>query len=133
LKATDGPSPNSPAAVRKARGRPEVEIPLDQVEKLGALQCTEAEMAGFFGVSLATIKRRMAEEEFRAVYQRGAEKGRISLRRSQFKLAESGNPALNIWLGKQYLGQKEKLENTLRTDEPLSITVAFVKPQETSG
>lgn len=32
--------------------------------------------------------------------------GKTSLRRTQFKLAEK-NAAMAIWLGKQYLGQKE--------------------------
>jgi len=38
--------------------------------------------------------------------------GRISLRRSQMKLAER-NPTMAIWLGKQWLDQKDKLEATV--------------------
>jgi hypothetical protein len=33
--------------------------------------------------------------------------GQISLRRSQFKLAEK-SAAVSIWLGKQYLGQRDR-------------------------
>lgn len=34
--------------------------------------------------------------------------GRVSLRRSQWQAAQKGNAALLIWLGKQYLNQKDK-------------------------
>jgi hypothetical protein len=34
----------------------------------------------------------------------------MSLRRTQFKLAEK-NATLCIWLGKQYLGQRDIIEN----------------------
>ena len=33
----------------------------------------------------------------------------MSLRRTQFKLAEK-NPTMAIWLGKQYLGQRDNIE-----------------------
>lgn len=33
----------------------------------------------------------------------------MSLRRTQFKLAEK-NPTMAIWLGKQYLGQRDNVE-----------------------
>ena len=34
----------------------------------------------------------------------------MSLRRQQFKSAEAGNVTMQIWLGKQYLGQTDKVE-----------------------
>lgn len=42
--------------------------------------------------------------------------GKISLRRSQFRMAEV-NPTMAIWLGKQYLGQTDKQEVTVSTEE----------------
>lgn len=38
------------------------------------------------------------------------QKGKVSLRRTQFQLAEK-NTGMAIWLGKQYLGQKEPDSN----------------------
>lgn len=38
---------------------------------------------------------------------RGRAKGRISLRRAQMKLVEKGNAAMSIWLGKQWLNQRD--------------------------
>lgn len=37
--------------------------------------------------------------------------GRSSLRRAQYQTALKGNPTLLIWMGKQYLGQKENQTN----------------------
>lgn len=41
--------------------------------------------------------------------------GRYPLRRSQFRLAEK-NANMAIWLGKQYLNQKDKIEEVKRYD-----------------
>jgi hypothetical protein len=40
--------------------------------------------------------------------------GKMSLRRSQFRLAEK-NASMAIWLGKQYLGQKDDKQIDLTT------------------
>jgi hypothetical protein len=39
----------------------------------------------------------------------GRERGKARLRRTQFKLAET-NVAMAIWLGKQLLGQRDRIE-----------------------
>jgi hypothetical protein len=36
--------------------------------------------------------------------------GKLSLRREQFRLAERGNAAMLMFLGKQLLGQRDKVE-----------------------
>jgi len=38
---------------------------------------------------------------------RGKGKGRLSIRRAQMKLLEKGNATMGVWLGKQYLGQRD--------------------------
>lgn len=38
---------------------------------------------------------------------RGRHKGRLSVRREQFKLLQAGNATMGIWLGKQLLGQRD--------------------------
>jgi len=110
-------------ALKKTRGRPKAEIDLRQLERLCELQCTHEELATFFRVSTKTIERLAATPEGREAIDRGAALGRISLRRQQFKLAREGSAVMNIWLGKQYLGQRDKQEQTLRTPpgDPLRI------------
>lgn len=92
--------------------RPRKEIDRDEFEKLCALQCTKAEMAGFFNVSEDTIERwcrRTYKESFAVVFANKRSGGKISLRRSQFRLAERDS-RMAIWLGKQYLEQYEPIE-----------------------
>lgn len=90
----------------------------DEIEKLGTLQCTVKEVAYFFGLAEETLYGDDIAMEY---YYAGKEKGKISLRRKQFDLVDQGNCQMTIWLGKQYLGQKDKQEHS--GDVKTSITV----------
>lgn len=82
---------------------------LTELEDLCALQCTQAEIAAFFRVGIATVERWAAIREYRDLMDRGRDRGLVSLRRAQFQAALAGNPAMLIWLGKQLLGQKDQV------------------------
>ena len=87
-------------------GRPKIQIDYNTVEKLANIQCTQEEIASFLGISVRTLQR---DEEFCRIYKKGQDNGKMSLRRMQYKLAEK-NPTMAIWLGKQYLGQRDNIE-----------------------
>lgn len=87
-------------------GRPKKEIDYQAVEKLANIQCTQEEIASFLELSVRTLQR---DEEFCRIYKKGQDNGKMSLRRMQFKLADK-NPTMAIWLGKQYLKQKDNIE-----------------------
>ncbi|HPA64666.1 MAG TPA: hypothetical protein PLC67_11980 [Spirochaetota bacterium] len=93
------------------KGTPQIKIDLSQAEKLGELQCTYAECAAFLSTKERTISEDLLKhrQDFITAYKKGAEVGKISLRRTQFRLSKK-SPAMAIWLGKQYLGQTEKQE-----------------------
>lgn len=93
--------------------RPKKEIDYDIVEKLANIQCTQEEIASFLGLSVRTLQR---DEEFCHLYKKGQENGKMSLRRIQFKLAEK-NTSMAIFLGKQYLGQKDNPHEENYNDE----------------
>src|ERR1700681_3467689 len=90
--------------------RPKVKIDVE-LEKLCSMQCTDEEVAAFFGVSTRTIERRRLVEKFRLVMDRGRAKGRVSLRRILFRQANTGNIAGAIFLAKNILGYKDYLSN----------------------
>ena len=98
------------------RGRPKKPIDLELVEKLAHIQCTYSEIASTLSVSVDTLTR---NRDFAATYKRGAESGRKSLRRMQFESANKGNIAMQIWLGKQYLGQSDYVTKEVRELPPL--------------
>lgn len=94
--------------------RPKKPVDLEQLKKLLALQCTKAECAAFFEVTKPTLEARIREagyEGFQAFADVYRQAGKISLRRHQWRSAEAGHVGMQIWLGKQWLGQAEKVEN----------------------
>lgn len=106
-------------------GRPKKEIDMDLVEKLANIQCTQEEIACVVGCSVDTLLR---HPDFATIYKKGKEAGKSSLRRTQWKLAQN-NTTMAIWLGKQYLGQTDKIENV--DDQKITI-VSDVKKDDGS-
>ena len=105
-------------------GRPPFEIDYEAVEKLANLQCTQEEIASYLGCSVDTLTR---NEKFCGIYKAGLDRGRMSLRRHQWKALEEGNTTMLVWLGKQYLGQRDKNELTGADGKDLVMT--WLPPQ----
>ena len=105
--------------------RPKKEIDQKQFEGLCALQCTGEEICDWFGVSDRTLDawcKRTYRASFSEVFRQKRGKGKISLRRHQMRLAEK-NASMAIWLGKQYLGQTDKPEESVDMED----TDAYLK------
>ena len=103
-------------------GRPRLAFDLRMVEDLGRIQSTHSELAAVLGVSVDTVERRLKDdEEFCGAYQKGLENGKSSLRRIQWKAALSGNTTMQIWLGKQYLGQRDSRQEIEYRDQTEAI------------
>ena len=112
-------------------GRPKIAIDKKKFENLCALQCTLPEFAVVFDCSEDTIERwcqRTYKKTFAEVFKVKRGKGTISLRRYQFQMAQK-NPTMAIWLGKQWLGQKDKIEQSIEetSEEILSEIAAEIK------
>lgn len=98
--------------------RPRIEIDKGLFEKLCGIQCTLGEIAGVLDCSEDTVERwvlRTYGESFAEIYKRYSSKGKMSLRRYQFDLAKK-NATMALWLGKQYLNQKDFIEQNINTD-----------------
>ena len=92
--------------------RPRKEIDKEEFEKLCALQCTYTEICAWFDVTDKTLNtwcKRVYDMSFSEIFAIKREKGKISLRRSQFQLAQKNAP-MAIFLGKNYLGQRDSIE-----------------------
>lgn len=90
----------------KKNGRPRKEVDMGMVERLAQIMCTEDEIAAVMDIDKSTLRRQPTFDE---VYKKGREVGKSSLRRTQWRIAQN-NAAMAIWLGKQYLGQTDKVE-----------------------
>ncbi|MBZ5623515.1 MAG: hypothetical protein LAQ69_33055 [Acidobacteriia bacterium] len=104
--------------------RPEAKIDLVELEKLCGLQCTDEEIAAFFGVNKRTIVRRRTVKRFNEIMERAKAKGRVSVRRSLFRLANNGNIAAAIFLSKNLLGYRDVVntEHSGLAGAPIQIT-----------
>ena len=105
------------------RGRPKIEIDTSQFINLCSFQCTLEEIASWFKCSDDTIERWCKRElgvNFAEAYKKYSAGGKISLRRWQFKMAEH-NCSMAIWLGKQYLGQKEQTELSISANDDETV------------
>ncbi len=101
-------------------GRPKKKIDYELVEKLASIMCTQEEIANFINISTRTLQR---DEEFCRIYIKGLENGKTSLRRDQFKSSRKGKVAMQIWLGKQYLDQKDKQEVESNTNGTFKFVI----------
>ena len=84
-------------------GRPKKVIDETLVASLANIGCPYSEIAAIVGCSKSTLN-----ERFRTIIDKGRENLKMSIRRMQLKSANNGNIAMQIWLGKQYLGQQDK-------------------------
>jgi len=108
--------------------RPEASIDLAELEKLCGMQCTDEEIAAFFGVSTRTIERRRKVPKFGEIMDSAKAKGRVSVRRSLFKLANNGNVAAAIFLAKNLLGYRDVVNSEHSGLAGGPIQIAAVKP-----
>jgi len=100
-------------------GRPRIDINWEEFDKLCELHCTLVEIAGWFDCSEDTIERAVKREKcmtYAEYFKKKSAKGKISLRRKQYQVANEGNTSMLIWLGKNWLGQADEvLENNDET------------------
>ena len=110
----------------KNTGRPRKQIDWQLVESLCEIQCTGEEIAAVLGVHYNTLDsacKREFEQGFCEYYKKASFGGKSSLRRMQWKSAEKGNVSMQIWLGKQYLGQSDHNESEIKDIPPINIIV----------
>lgn len=115
-------------------GRPRIDFTEDQwkmIRQACQIQCTAEEIASMLECSVDTLERRIAELYecgFADYKKRHSGKGKMSLRRKQYETAMAGNVTMQIWLGKQYLDQREKNDHNHggQSDNPLTTRVENV-------
>ena len=97
---------------QKKGGRPPKEFDRELFENLCGIMCTEAEICGIFHTTDKTLNnwlKRTYNMDFSEAFKMYSARGKMNLRRYQFKLAQK-NASMAIFLGKNYLGQKDSLE-----------------------
>lgn len=102
-------------------GRPKKQIDRKTFENLCSIQCTMQEILAVLDVSDKTLTNWCKETygmHFSEIFAIKRQAGFVSLRRTQFKLAEK-SAAMAIFLGKNLLGQTDKDDWQRKQDEKL--------------
>jgi hypothetical protein len=91
-------------------GRPQKQSPLppEKIELMASWGMTNREIAAAINMNESTFQTKYKHE-----LRRGRSNMKERLRRIQLKVAAKGNPAMLIWLGKQYLQQADKQEQEM--------------------
>lgn len=110
-------------------GRPKANIDWHKVDNLLKAQCDGTEIAAMLGLKCADTLYRHVKETFKmdfvAYSQQKRAEGRTLLKVAQFdKALTEKSQTMQIWLGKQYLGQKDK--NDITTDDKPITPTEFV-------
>jgi len=94
-------------------GRPAFEFTpkvLQQIHDLASYMCTKEEVANIIGCHRTTLYR---NEQALEAYNKGVNVAKQKIRKTQFDIATKLNSSIMaMWLGKVYLGQTDKIQNT---------------------
>jgi hypothetical protein len=108
--------------------RPRKKIDVEQLKKMAGIGLGVKEIAALMDCSEDTIQRRFSHH-----IESGRERRNGKLRMKQYELAMAGNATMLVWLGKQYLEQADKQEQSGPGGAPLSppvFNIQFVKPPD---
>lgn len=120
------------AAKRAVPGPAPKELNLTTCTNAGLIGCTNDEIATLLGISRTTFYDRMTHEPaIGEAIEAGRNNGKSTLRRLQWALAKQGNVTMLIWLGKQLLGQKDKVEHGV--DEALEDLLGKLAAESAHG
>jgi len=94
----------NPKAVKKSKIS---DIDQELVWRLGCMMCTYKEIADVLGIDETTVSRKFGD-----LVEKARSQGKKALRRAQFeKAVQDKDPRMLIFLGKQYLSQKDSPED----------------------
>jgi hypothetical protein len=113
---------------KDSRGRPIFDFTpkiLDQIKDLASYMCSKQEIGKIIGCSESTINRNELAQE---AWQQGVAIAKTTIRKTQFDIATKLNSSIMaMWLGKVYLGQSDKVQNT---DENVPLPIYDIVEDE---
>lgn len=114
----------------RPKNRPLANIDWKVVDKMLEAHCTGTEVASKLGIHEDTLYTRVAKVfgmTFSAYSQQKKANGKSNLKFSQYKNALEGNTSIQIWLGKNWLGQKDEPKVEKDFDGNLAILLEMLQ------
>lgn len=109
-------------------GRPRKPIDWEIVKGMLFVLATQQEIASYIGVAIDTLHTRCKKElgiSFTELSEQKRQETKIQLRKAQLAVAldpkHRSHGTMLIWLGKQYLGQREKQQLTGKNNGPIQV------------
>jgi hypothetical protein len=116
--------PKPEAKLKNKGGRPKINIDLNLLAKLGNAGCTAIECAAYIGCSTQTITNHLQSKyhiSFLEFIKEKDAQGRALLKLAQFQAAIKDKPIMQIWQGKNRLGQSDIQQPNIH--EPVIIRI----------
>jgi len=104
--------------------RPKAVIDWNKVDKYLQAQCDGVGIAGLLGIDVQTLYRRCNEDNKVGFAEYSAIKkaeGVELLKAKQYQVAMEGDKTMLVWLGKQYAGQRDKIDNEHQGDIRINV------------
>ena len=103
-----------------------VNVPWNKFDEMAEAGSPQTEICAVLGLSVDTLERKCKEDKGMSIAAYMQQKKSIlksNLRKNQLMLAQEGNPAMAIWLGKQHLNQSDKpLDSLVETMNVLGLS-----------
>ena len=107
--------------------RPPIEIDWKKVDQYLQAQCNGTGIAGILGIHPTTLYMKCEEQHKMSFSEYSAQKkgeGKELLRSRQFAEAMKGDKTMLVWLGKQYLEQRDKSQFEHSVNEPPKLEIS---------
>ena len=108
-------------------GRPNKKIDWDAIDKMLIAGCQGTSIAHKYGMNPETFYRRCQKEKginFSEYQQQKLEVGNDILRQVQFSKAAKGDNTMLVWLGKNRVGQTDKVESKVQAQIESKVEVS---------
>ena len=100
---------------------------LDTLRGLGQIQATDEEVSSVLHVDKMTLYSFFRRHpKARVALYEGRDHGKVSLRRAQLQAALKGDRTMLVWLGKQLLKQKDRIETDATLQHTISSDLAAI-------
>lgn len=89
----------------------------DELAMYAGAMCSQQEIAEILGVTQQAVSKMLKKPEYREAWERARSTTKYKLRKAQIDNALSGKTVDLIWVGKQYLDQRDAVkEMEVKTD-----------------
>ena len=95
------------------------------IEKMFGMNCSTEEVAADLGISSKVLLNSANRDRVERARIRGHERFLTEIRQQQRNILKRGDSRMAIWLGKQYLGQSDKVEASVTVEEKTADTLTW--------